>query len=243
MSIFKNVTSDNTVKGEADRIGGSRILDSNLYSMKVTLAYALVAASGAIGLVVGLKSDSGQEIRETLWTTSGKDKGGKNFYEKDGEKFYLPGFLAANGLCLLTVGKELSELDTEEKLVKLYDYEAKAEIPTKVNMVVDLLGQEVLVGVLKTLVDKTAKDGNNVYQPTGETREANTIDKFFRARDRMTVAEIRAQAEKAVFADQWAEKFAGQVINKAKGASGKAGAPTKAASNDAAKEPRKSLFA
>lgn len=247
MSLFQNVKSDDSIAKERDSVGGSRVLDSDLYKGTVTLAYGVKAASEAIGLAVVIKTESGGEIRETLWTTSGKAKGGKNYYEdKQGKKQYLPGYLAANGLCLLTVGKELSEMATEEKVIPLYSSEAKAEVPTKVPMLVDLLGKEILVGVIRQTVDKTVKDAAGNYVPTGETRDENTIDKFFRARDRMTVAEILAQATEASFADTWVEKFKGKTIDKAKaaGQAGTAGAPRAAAQPAAAAgRPAQSLFA
>jgi hypothetical protein len=246
MSLLKNLASDQSIANEKDSVGGSRVLDSGLYTFNVTLAYVTVASSGALGLVLGAKTSSGQDYRETLWMSSGTAKGGKNYYEKDGEKIYLPGYLAANSLALLTVGKEISELDTEEKVVNVYDSEAKKEVPTKAQMIMDLLGQQILAGVIKQVVDKTKKnEATNVYEATGETREENVIDKFFRAKDRMTTAEIRAQAETASFVDTWAEKNVGLVRNRVKGAAaaGKAGAPRlNGAAAAAPAQKSKSLF-
>ena len=226
MSLLKNLTSDATIANEKDSIGGSRLLNSGLYLFTVTLAYIQVAASGAIGLVLGLKSAAG-EVRQTVYMTSGKDKGGKNYYEKDGVKNYLPGFLLANSLALLTVGKEISELDTEKKVVKVYSAEAKGEIPTQVDMLTDLIGKEILGGVIKQTVDKSKKNDAGVYVPTGETREENELDKFFRASDRMTTAEIRAQSTEASFAATWEGKWKDLTRDKTskKGAAGTAGAP------------------
>lgn len=241
MSLLKNLTTDTTISNETDSVGSSGPLDSGLYPAKIALAYVNTASSGALGLVVHLKTESEREIRQTLWMTSGTAKGCKNYYEKDGEKHYLPGFLHANSLSLLTVGKEISDLDTETKVVKLYSPEARAEVPTKVEMVMDLLDQDIIVGLIRQTVDKTKKDENNVYQPTGETRDENDIDKLFRAKDRMTTAEIRAQAEEATFINTWETKWVGKVKNKAKGVaagSGTAGAPKAAAT----KKPTTSLF-
>lgn len=227
MSILKNLKTDDSITAEKDSVGGgSRVIDSDLYLGTITMAYIVTAASGAVGLALALKTSAG-EVKETVYMTSGTAKGAKNFYEKDGEKFYLPGFLLANSLALLTVGKEIGDLEPEEKVVNLWNSEARAEIPTKVPMLMELLGQEIYAGVLKQLVDKTKKDDNGVYQPTGETREQNALDKFFRAKDKMTVAEIRAKAEKATFADTWAEKHTGNVQDKTSKTkpNGKAGAP------------------
>lgn len=242
MSLLANLKSDDSIANERDSVGGS-VLDSGLYKAKVILAYLVTAASGAIGLALTLKTEGGAEIRQTVYMTSGKAKGGTNYYtNKDGEKQYLPGFLIANSLALLTVGKEISELDPEQKVVSVYNAEAKAEVPTKVDMLTELLGTEILVGLIKQTVDKSKKDDAGVYQPTGETREENEIDKLFRASDRMTTAEIRAKAEAAAFAATWEAKFTGIVKNKAKGAaagSGVAGAPRGAV---ASTKPKASLF-
>jgi hypothetical protein len=245
MNMLANLTTDDTIADEKDSVGGGGVLDSGIYAAKIAMAYLTKASSGALGLVLDLKTEAGKNLKQTLWMTSGTAKGCKNYYEKDGEKHYLPGFLHANALALLTVGKEISQLETENKVVNVYSYEAKAEVPTKVDVLMDLLNQEIIVGVIKQTVDKTKKnEATGVYEPTGETREENDIDKLFRASDRMTTAEIRAQAETATFIETWSNKWTGQVKNKAKGAQGTAGAPKAAAGAPAAaKKPTTSLFA
>lgn len=244
MSLLKSLTTDTSIAQERDSVGNSGPLDSGLHLCTIALAYITKSAGGAIGLVLHAKNEAAREIRQTLWMTSGTAKGGKNFYEKDGEKHYLPGFLLANSLALLTIGKELSEVDTEIKVVNVYSPDAKAEVPTKVEMVVDLLGKEILIGLIKQTVDKTQKNDAGVYVATGETRDENEIDKLFRARDRKTVTEIRAQAEEAAFVATWEAKWAGHVRNKAKGAAvaGVAGAP-KVGSPATSTKPKASLFA
>lgn len=253
MSMFANLATDNSIANEKDSVGGgSKILESGIYNCTVAMAHGTQSAGGAMGLVLTLKTEAGQEVKQTLWMTSGTAKGCKNFYEgKDGQKQYLPGYTLANNLCLLTVGKEISQVDTETKVINLYSPEAKAEVPTKVEVLMDLLGKEITVGIIKQVVDKTKRnDATGLYEPTGETREENEIDKLFRTRDRMTVAEIRAQAEKAAFIDTWATKWTGVTKEKAKGAgaaAGTAGVPKMAggalAAATAAKKPTTSLFA
>lgn len=215
MSILANLKTDNSVQDEVDVIGGGGPLDTAVYPGTVTMAYAEKSSKGALGMVLHIKTEVGRDIRQTLWMTSGDDKGNKNTYEtKAGERKYLPGFNLANSLCLLTVGKEVGDMDLEEKVVSIYSFDAKAEVPTKVNMFVDLIGQDILSAVFRQTVDKKAKGDDGQYRPTGETRDENEIDKFFRARDRMTTAEIRAGAEEATFCAAWEEKWAGQVRDK-----------------------------
>lgn len=246
MSFLSTLTTDESIANEKDVIGGNRIIDSGVYDAKVVTAYVTKSAGGAVGLVLNLKTNAGQEIRQTMWMTSGTEKGCKNFYtDKNGDKQYLPGFILANSLCLLAAGKEISSLDTEQKVIPVYNAEAKSEIPTKVDMLMDLVGKDIVVGVIRQVVDKTKKSPTTgAYEATGETREENEIEKFFRARDRMTTAEIRAQAPEATFVKTWAEKWTGKVKEKAKGAAagaGTAGLPGKAPA--AAGKPTTSLFA
>lgn len=244
MSLLASLASDTTIADEKDTVGGNAPLESGLYPMTVAMAYINKAASGALGMVLTLKTESNREVRQTLWMSSGTAKGGKNFYEKDGEKHYLPGYTQANALCLLTTGQEIASMDTEVKVIKVYSPEAKAELPTKVDVVVGLLGKEIIAGLLKQTVDKTKKNATTgVYESTGETKDENEIDKFFRASDRMTTAEIRAQADEATFINTWETKWAGKTKDKVKGATGTPGVP-KMGGNTAvsSKKPTASLF-
>lgn len=241
MSLLKNLKSDETIATERDSVGSGGLFESGLQHSTIALAYLTQSDGGAIGLVLNAKTQSGREVRQTLWMTSKK---GDNFYtDKDGAKQYLPGFNLANSLALLTVGKEISDVATDTKVVNVYSSKVKAEVPTKVEMLVELLGKEVIIGVIKQTVDKTIKNDAGDYVPTGEVRDENEIDKFFRAKDRMTTAEIRAEATEAAFIETWDAKWSGNTRNKAKGtggATGAAGAPKAAA---AAAKPKQSLFA
>lgn len=237
MSTLAQLSTDNSIADEKDSVGnGSFTLDSGIYDATVGMAYLTKSVGGALGLNLTLKIDK-REVRQTLWMTSGTDKGGKNYYEKEGEKFYLPGFNHANSLALLTVAKEISAIDTEMKMVAVYNRDAKSEVPTKVEVLMELIGKEIAVGLIKQRVDKNKRnEATGVYEPTGEVREENEVDKLFRARDRMTTSEIRSKAETAEFADMWKAKWEGQVRDRVKGAA--PGTAPKAAS----KKPTASLF-
>lgn len=246
MTLLSTLTTDASIENDKDSVGSTGPLESGIYNTTISLAYVTKSSGGALGMVLQLKTDAGKDIRQTLWMTSGTAKGGKNYYEKDGEKHYLPGFTHANNLSLLTVGKEVSALDTEQKVINAYNSEAKAEVPTKVDMLVELLGKEITVGLIKQTVDKTKKnEATGVYEATGETRDENEVDKFFRTKDRMTTAEILAQAEAANFITTWDTKWTGKTRMKAKSASGTAGAPKASAGvlgASQARKPTSSLF-
>ena len=244
--MLASLTSDDTIADERDSVGGGNgPVESGLYNHTISMAYLNKSTGGALGLVLTLKDESGKEVRQTLWITSGTAKGGKNYYEdKNGAKQYLPGYNLANSLCLLALGVELSTMEPEEKVINIYNYEVKAEVPTKVPVLMELLGKEITTGLIKQVVDKSKKnDQTGLYEPTGETREENEIDKFFRASDRMTTAEIRAKSTEAVFADAWSAKWTGKTKERAKGAqAGVAGAP-KGLGTPITKKPAQSLFA
>lgn len=182
MSLLASLASDSSIQNETDSVGSS-VLESGIYNSVVETAYINKSDGGAIGLVCNFKTDN-KSFRQTFWMTSGTAKGCKNYYEdKNGDKKYLPGFIQANALALLTTGKEISALDTETKVIKAWNKDTKSEIPTKVEMVMDIVNQPIIVGLLKQTVDKTAKADDGTYQPTGETRDENEVDKFFRASD------------------------------------------------------------
>lgn len=222
MSLLKNLSAPSDVQQETDVLGGGGgTLETNIYKLTITLPYLEKSAGGALGLNVHFKTESGRDLRQTFWMTSGDDKGNKTYYEnKNGEKQFLPGFTLANSLALLTVGEEITDLEDEEKTVPLWNYEAKAEVATKVPVITALIGKEIYAGVFKNEVDKTAKNDEGVYVPTGETRLENEVDKFFRARDKLTTAEIRAQKDEAVFFDQWLAKWEGTTRNRTAAARG-----------------------
>lgn len=245
MSVFGKVQKSTTAVEDKDVLGGGYSLaETDIYTGKIQVAYVTKAASGAMAVNVQIAlAETGTVHRETIYFTN---KAGQAFYvdKKTNEERNLPGYTLLNSMTLLSIGKELLELDSEERIINVYSYDAQGEVPTKVDMLTDLLGEEVYVAIVKQTVDKTAKADDGSYQPTGETKDENVIEKFFRMRDKKTTSEVIAQAEEAVFFDSWLEKNKGKTLNKAKGvaAGAKAGAPAAAASNTVPKA-KTSLFA
>jgi hypothetical protein len=248
MSLLSTLNTEGDIAEDGDRLGGSGPLDTNVYPFKVGMAYTGQSTGGAMSLTVHLASDADRDLRQTIYLTSGKAKGQKPYYEtKDGDRKWLPGFTLGNHLALMTTGKEIKDLATEEKVVALWNREAGAEVPTKVQVVTAMIGQEILAAVWRQTVDKNVKNDAGDYVPSGETRDENEIEKFFHAGTRMTVAEAKSGAvEKGAFIDQWIEKYAGQVKDKstkvaATGAS-PAFAGAAAAANSPTGKPTESLF-
>lgn len=234
--MFNNIQTAADVQQEKDVLGGSRVVDTDVYDATIKLAYAGKSKGGALSLTIHADLD-GTELRHTFWVTN---KQGQNYYEKDGKKHFLPGWNAANGICLLITNQELTALPTEQKVVKLWDFEAKAEVNTPVEALVALHGGKVKLAVQKQLVDvnQETAPGSGVYVPSGKTREQNEIDKVFFYDDGRTVKEIR-ENQPAEFMDKWIAQNKGKVFDRTdKKAAAAGGLPGAAAGG----KPANSLF-
>ena len=209
---------DDSIQGASDSLGGVYTVDSGVYLSTIDMAYLDKSKGGALGLYLHLKLNTGAIIKNTLWVTSGDAKGNKPYYvTKKGDKAYLPGFNQAHALAGLTVGKEFSDLEPETKQVLVYNYDAKKDIPTKVDALTELIGKQIKVGLIKQIVDKNIQNDSGVYVPSGETREENEIDKLFNAETDQTIIEMKGDSA-ADLMPKWKDKWTGEVKNKAKGA-------------------------
>ena len=209
-------TDDKDVKQEKDSVGSSFApLETALYSLKIILAFLTESVGEALALNILFETPEKQQLRQQFWMTSGKAKGKKNFYinKKTKEKHYLPGFNQANGIALLTCNKGINQMDTEKKTINVYNFDAGKEMPTEVDMVMELIGKETTAGVIKQIVDKNKlNDATGKYEPTGETRIENEVDKLFHT-DGRTITEIRAD-KPGTFKDTWLEKWNGKTKDK-----------------------------
>lgn len=222
------ITAD--IQQDKDTLGGgTRTLPTGVYDAKIDMAWFEKAASGALGLKLVFRTANGDLIRQTLWVTSGDAKGNKNHYiDKQGAKRLLPGMAMADQLCRLTLDKQLGELTTEEKVIKLWSTSAKAEVPTKVPALMDLVGKELKLGVHHIIENKNTKGSDGQYYPSNDKREYNEVDKFF-SPDGRTQLEKQAN-EPASFLGQWKDKFGNRPIDNFKEIAGTASPFTTAAS-------------
>lgn len=214
MSIFKNLTNTGLEQTTDNLGGGSFTRESDIYSGKIKMAYAGAAKSGARFIQLIVDFGDGKEYKETTYITN---KAGENFYlnkSDNTKKVPLPGFVTIDDICLCATGKPLAEQDAEDKVVKIYDFDAKAELPTSVPVLVDLIGKDISLAILKVIENKQAKDASGNYVATAETREINSIDKVFDTDSRMTVVEARNGAETPVFWDNWLERNKGKARDK-----------------------------
>ena len=218
MSLFASIQNANIQTKEEDVLGGSRTVPSNVYPAGIKLAYLDAAASGAICVVFDfamLVNGKERNHKETIYISNKN----KEFTYKDkqsGEDKPLPGFVTVDSICKAVTGKSITELSTEKKMVKVYDYDQKAEVPQEKEVLMDLIRGKLELGIIETIVDKNVKTDNG-YVPSGETREQNELSKVFNE-DGLTQLEKESGATEAKFKAAWVEQYAGKKINKAKGA-------------------------
>lgn len=241
--MFNDLTKEG-LEETKDNLGGFAPIESNIYLGKIKMAYGVEADSGAKGVALEIDID-GREYRETPYGISGKLKGGKNYFEKDGKKIPLPGFVILDDLALICAEKELHELEWEEKEIEVWDSEKKAKVRKGMKVCMELIGKTAYFAILKNLEDKTVKADDGTYVPTGESRETNNIDKIFHPEMKITVKEAREGKTEPDFFDRWIKQNKDQVRdrrNKNAPKAGKPGVKPVAGSSSTPAASRPSLF-
>lgn len=233
MNLKNLERDDKNIEQPKDTLGGGGLLESGVYDGIVELAFLKESQAGAMGVELHIKVGDGHIHRETVYVTN---RNGENFYEKNGKKHYLPGFVTVDELAAVTCEVHVADLDTEDKVVKLYDFESQEEKPTEVPMFTDMLGKKAKFAIVQETDYKTQKGDDGKYHPIDETRSYNVINKVFNE-DGFTVLELMNGEEEPEFIELWKQKNEGVVRDRTKGKSPKA-------ASGAAKsgKPSKSLF-
>lgn len=256
MGIFGKLSNEGLEEAQ-DRVGGGSFQhEADIYSPTIEMAYAIESSGGAMGVSFIFDLGENRKHRETLYVTNKKKE---NFYlNKDDKtkKVPLPGYVTVDDICMATTEKGLAEQDTEEKIVKIYDYDAKAEVPKSVPVLVDLIGKQVSIALLKILRNKREQASNGDYVDVAGDVTENQIDKVFHTESRMTMVEARRDAALvdegkeplgAQFWDTWLTNNKGKTRDKRSikdgGSGGTAGRPGGSApTGGAPASERKSLF-
>lgn len=232
--------------------GGGGKLPTDIYKLTIKAAYMVESKNGALGVSLRLQTDNGQFVNfegamGSIYVTN---RNQEPFYldRKTKEKKFLPGFIMMDSLALMTTGQELGDLEPEEKVIGVYDPEQSKEVPTKVPMFMEMVGKSFYGAVELQLHDKTEKDNNGDYVPTGETFEKNELVKVFHHEKRLTRSEIELEEdieEEDMFFNRWLEKNKGEVRDRTKKDGARSGTPkgkigeSKNASSDSADKPKK----
>lgn len=249
LKIGKNVKRDE----EKDVVSSGGALDTNVYPAKIKYGYLYKSTRGA--LMAKIEFDTGgRSVSIDECIMSNKSGELKATYEKGGEVRLLPGYSKILNV-FQTVGitndagelvQDLSEVEVEERLLKLYDFKERKEVASEQNCLVQLFDENVEIAVYKEVVDKTTnvagEDEPADYQPTGETREVNEVVKVMNEDGFTLLEQGDEDVTEPLFKAEWIEAHKGKVKNKAKGAKegaaksgrpgGKAGGPKKKLSFD-----------
>ena len=205
--MLNNLTMDSQIEGEKDQLATGGILETAIHRGNIKLAYLEKSSGGALSFNIHVDVGGGHIYREALWITSGDAKGNKNYYEtQDGTRKYLPGFMIANSIVQHALGTTIDKLEPEEKTIKLYDYDAKKELPTTRPVIVELTNKPIALGILKIRKNKQVKNDNGNYVDSAEEQFINEINKVFDAETLATTTE-KAADDKPEFHTRWAEKY------------------------------------
>lgn len=209
MALFAELDTNGVERSE-DTLGGNfNLFDSDIYEARIKAAYGGASQAGALNvtLVCDIK---GQEYSETIYITK---KNKLPYSDTNGKRRFIPGYNIMNSICKIATGKGLTELDSEEKTLLVYDPVEKKQKPTEVPVLTDLSGKTICLGILKELRNKAVPDDQGHYVDTPETREDNRINAVFDEDTHRTINEIEDNKE-AVFWDKWLEKNKGATIDR-----------------------------
>ena len=197
-----------------ERVGGGFAWESGVYDATVKMVYLNQSAKEAVSFNVILQNSAGKELKESFWIKSGKAKGNKTYFTKDGKDYPLPGYSTANSMCVAVTGESLAKCmeSVEKKTINVYNVELRKEAPSERPVLTGLLNKPVKVAVHQVLEDKVAKTASGQYEPTGESRTVNEC-KFFGNPEGKTAEEITSDQPATMF-DKWAAKNTGTVIDK-----------------------------
>ena len=223
MGLFTNLKTDGVkVEKPVEAVSTGKsfgVVETGVYDCIITNAYVTVSKpnertgskGGAMAFNFELETTDKEVINQTIYVSSGLAKGQKSTYEKDGKTYFLPGYIMVNDIVNLLTGADLTELDTDDGLVEVYSFEAKARVKETFPIVTEIINKRIKLAIQKVVEDKYGST-------TGETRELNEIIKAFDAEDEVTFAE--AQAGKSGFMAKWLERNKGQIKDKTKAQSG-----------------------
>jgi hypothetical protein len=201
MSLLANLKRTANIEAATDYPLNARPkMSTGLHNMTVEMAYLGESSGGSISVTLKLVEATGATLDTTLYITSGREKGQKHYFidKQTGAQKYLPSFTIANDLSRLTADQELFELEPEEKTVMVYNYDLRKDVPTTKQVLTELIGKEITVGVVGVLKDQF-KDPTKFYT-------SFEIDKVFHTETGCTVVELESGLTEGVYIKSWAER-------------------------------------
>lgn len=218
MNIF-DTAADVEVEVEKDSVG-YKAHESGLYPATIKTAYIQKNdETGSMTLVTifNVRPENGDafEFTERQCIVSGTTGGDFYIDKKTGKKRQLIGKGQMNSLCELLTGSDLSAMaqaggvEPRTHKVRVGGQDTNRELPT----IVAWEGLQLHIGLQKVIENKQEKQGK-VYVNTAETRETNTINKYFD--ENLRTLNEKKDNEPAAHHVDWTKAYAGKTINKVK---------------------------
>jgi hypothetical protein len=201
MSLLANLKRTANIEAATDYPMNARPkMSPGLHNMTIEMAYLGESSGGSISVTLKLVAATGATLDTTLYITSVREKGQKHYFidKQTGAQKYLPSFTVVNDMARLTADQELFELEPEEKTVMVYNYDLKKDVPTTKQVLTELIGKEITVGVVGVLKDQF-KDPTKFYT-------SFEIDKVFHTETGCTVVELESGLTEGVYIKSWAER-------------------------------------
>lgn len=235
--MFDNFGTEHLEEKARDFVGFQPI-ETDLYLPVIKLAYVSRADSGVMSIVFDF--DIGGKTFKSEQYISNKE--GKNYFmtkpkQGDPKRAPLPGFTVVDDICNFATGKGLKSQPTEEKTIKLYNFEQKKDLPTPVQVLTDLIGKKVGIAVWKTQEYKKVKQ-DGAYVNTSEEVSRNEIEKAVHP-DTAATMEETAEKKDVKWASGWVARNKGKTKDKRKG---DRGGPPQAGNSGGSGAAKPSLF-
>lgn len=213
MSLFGKAPAN--VEKPKDILGGGfQTLPSGVYDATVAMAYVSKSSGGAQFIEFEFNLPEGKKHKQTVYVSSGDNKGNKNTYEKNGKEFLLPGYILADEIAAVTTEALLANQDHDMRLVEVYDFDTKQKVQKEFPVLIDMIGKKLKLGIQEIAINKREQQGKK-WVDTEETKTINEIDKVFNE-DGFTVNELMDGEEEPEFIQKWEDKNSGKLIDKVK---------------------------
>ena len=204
MGIFDNIEEiDETVEVVEEASVQKKsafIKESGAFAVTMKKFYYTQNDNGTTFFNFEAETADGQKITHKEWfiTKDGRTQFDEKDFktkEKTGKKKDFEGFARLKVIVRALTGG-LDWKTTEKKTIGIYDYNAKAEVDTEVDMLMPVIGKEVEILVRRVLEDKSQLNpATGKYEPIAEFRAINEIRGWLDQSTHKSYAETMANKE------------------------------------------------
>jgi len=209
---------------------------SALHEASITAAYFIVNTRNSANTDLVLEFELGSGYNHKIQSTvlaSGKTTAMNSKTKKEELLWsYVPMAHMVGAAC---EGKTIGDVfpSVQEKIVKVFDFNTRKDVDTKVQMVTDLVGKKLLLGLQRKISNKNALTGKtdaNGRPEWAKLAERKTTLEFGVAgniSDRRTAVEFNGgiAAENAAELDKWEQLNTGKDYDAYKPVAGASGVP------------------